>query len=113
MNIKMGSYRELSNKELRESGHIERLGHTFEKETTFGKVVTWEGRCPICGEWVTHDFGKDREQFIRDGRWDFKKKRLTHCAKNKLCSDWYYEHQRFLQRESANLFKKLLKQKLV
>jgi hypothetical protein len=89
MHVQMGHYELVDNHQLRREGHKGRIGYTYRKPD--GQVY-WEGRCPICGEQLSHNFTTDRDKFIREGKWDFKKKRMIFCGKNKLCSDWYYEY---------------------
>lgn len=105
MNIIIDRFNEISSKDQVLAGHKRRLGHVFVKNG----VVVWEGRCPICGEWLSHDFGKDRLKLIAEGRWDFDKKRMTHCAKTRLCSDYYQDCLKAKERKMEESFEKYLK----
>ena len=89
MQIISDKYQPVSNATLAGEGHKRRIGYTFKK----GEKVAWRGKCPICGDWISHDFANDRQKMIEEGRWDFDKKRMTHCGKNSLCRDWWQKYK--------------------
>lgn len=109
MEIIIDKFQHVTNKELKAEGRKARLGYMFRK----GTKVYWNGRCPICGEWLSHNFDTDVEKFIRNGQWDFTKKKMTHCAKTRLCSDYYQDWLKCREQKTLDLFMRLKKQKII
>lgn len=90
------------------------LGHKFEKQ---GQVVH-DFRCWICGKWYNYST-LDISRLIKEGRWDFHKKRSKHCGSSH-CEEWNRQHEAHKARVEAehaitslDLFKRLKKKKLV
>ena len=99
MNILLGGYQSVSNKDLIEQGHKPRL--RYETVIKDGKMSE-HLKCLFCGVNITYDF-KERDKFVREGRWDFEKDRPLHCG-GSTCRDWNEEYYKDKARKMEEMF---------
>ena len=116
VNIIIGKYEYTPNSELRKEGQKGRLGYCFRKKEFSGtQREAMEVRCPICGDWVRYN-ENNIDKFIREGRWDAKRRRMIHCGKS-TCSDLWQlyleDKKRVKEKETEKLYFRLKKWGLV
>lgn len=108
MEIILGGWQQVSNRDLVDQGYKARLNYELvEKEGEMAEHF----RCPICGVGMTYDF-KERDKMIAQGRWDYDKDRPQHCGSS-LCYDYLEECWKDRQDKSEQLFMALRKKGLV
>ena len=82
--IQIGTWQEMTNKERVARGLKAHPAWTFQKDGRETRHI----RCPICGEYMSFEYSRDKPQFIHEGKWDFRKDRLKHCGRNTTCRDY-------------------------
>ncbi len=101
------AFKKITNLELMSRGKQSRLGRTYIQ----GDAVSFDVRCPICGEYVRYDY-KQKDKMIREGRWDFEKDRMAHCGSS-LCEEYIHLCEVDKEKKMSELFDNLKMKGLV
>ena len=96
-------WQQLSNKQLIKKGYKPRLNYELvEKDGQKSEHL----KCHYCGKQFIYDF-KERDRFIKEGRWNFKKDRPSRCD-NSTCEDYMHLEEVAREQKAKELFESLL-----
>jgi len=103
MEFVIRGWKQLSNKQLIKKGYKPRLNYELvEKDGKKSEHL----KCHYCGKQFIYDFS-ERDRFIKEGRWNFRKDRPEHCG-NSTCADFVQDVGTSREKHAKELFESLL-----